>query len=106
MTKFFSMRSRVVARSIPWRISLSLSDRSQLSLCPITSVLNINSSGSIRKRSSCLLFELLSFDPVGVETRPGVLKDFEASSDCLVCLPGVGVVELSGFTIVSLLTDS
>jgi hypothetical protein len=39
--------------------------------------------------------------PVGVETRPGVLKDFEASSDCLVCLPGVGVVELSGFTIVS-----
>lgn len=34
--------------------------------------------------------------PVGVETRPGVLTDFEASSDCIICLPGV----------VILLTDS
>lgn len=29
---------------------------------------------------------------VGVETRPGVLADFEASSDCIVCLPGVSLL--------------
>lgn len=44
ITKFFSMRSNVVARSIPWRISLSLSVLSQLSERSISVV--IKTSGS------------------------------------------------------------
>ena len=36
----------------------------------------------------------------GVETRSGVLADFEASSDCIACPPGV-----VGFTKISLLTE-
>lgn len=45
ITKFFSMRSNVVARSIPWRTSLSLSARSQLSERSKSSV--IRTSGSV-----------------------------------------------------------
>lgn len=52
ITKFFSMRSSVVARSIPCRTSLSISSRSQLS--DRSKSLVINTSGSMVGSSSSL----------------------------------------------------
>ena len=51
MTKFFSMRSRVVARSMPLLISFFLSSSSKLS--GLSSSLSINRDSSIGTSSSC-----------------------------------------------------
>jgi hypothetical protein len=60
ITKFFSMRSNVVAKSNPWRVSLSHSARSQLSERSMSLV--IKTSGSIGGGSSCFSAECVDLD--------------------------------------------